>query len=62
MALKPYLVLVPGLCGPSPQIWYKDGTRFVTPSDIVPIVPPIELPSRSLWSVNEAIAWARRAA
>jgi hypothetical protein len=50
--MKPYLVMVPSLRGPQPQVWYKDGTRFVTPSDIVPIEPPIELPAVKMrdWS------------
>jgi hypothetical protein len=60
--MKPYLVMVPSLRGPQPQVWYKDGTRFVTPSDIVPIEPPIELPGdRILWAIDAAVAWAKAA-
>lgn len=56
--MKPYLVIVPGLRGPQPQVWYKDGTRFVTPSDIVPI-KMIELPRPM--AIDQAIAWAEAA-
>lgn len=60
--MKPYLVMVPSLRGPQPQVWYKDGTRFVVPSDIVPTVPPIELPLEDgRWSVDAAVAWAKAA-
>lgn len=57
--MKPYLVLVPSLRGPQPQVWYKDDTRFVTPSEIVPIAPPVELPRPM--SIKEAVAWAKAA-
>ena len=57
--MKPYLVLVPSLRGPQPQVWYKDGARFVTPSDIVPIKPPVELPEPM--TIAQAVAWAKAA-
>jgi hypothetical protein len=57
--MKPYLVLVPSPRGPQPQVWYKDGRRFVTPSDIRPIAEPIELPRPM--TITEAVAWARAA-
>lgn len=58
--MTPYLVRVPSLRGPQPQVWYKDDTRFVTPSEIKPVEPPVELPRPM--TVNEAVAWAREAA
>lgn len=57
--MTPYLVLVASTRGPQPQIWYKDGNRFVAPSDIAPIEPPVELPRPM--GIDEAVAWARAA-
>ncbi len=53
-----YLAYVRGLRGPEPQLWHKDGNRFVVPSEVEVVMPPRPVPQFS--SIEMAVRWHRQ--
>lgn len=58
--MKPVLVLLPGLRGPAPQIWYPHSRGFVGCGDQKPI-ETVELPEGE-WTIAAAMEFKRKAA